>query len=211
MRRGISPGTGGVDIGGDWYSVVLLDDRRFAFVVGDVSGRGISAATIMARLRFTVRAYLLEGHPPHVVLEMCSRQLDIETDGHFATVLVGIGEIDSRRVTLANAGHLNPLIVDGVTATFAQSAAGLPIGLTTTTYGSSTFVMPPGSMLVAFTDGLVERRGEGIDLGLERLAEAAARPAPSLDRLLSELASELAGQELTDDVAVLAFRWRDSS
>lgn len=204
-------GTGGVDIGGDWYSVVLLDERHFAFVVGDVSGRGISAAAIMARLRFTVRAYLLEGHPPHIVLEMCSRQLDIETDGHFATVLVGIGEMDSRRITLANAGHLNPLVVDGATATYVESSAGLPIGVNPTTYTAISFVMPPGSMLVAFTDGLVERRGEGIDLGLQRLAEAACRPAGSLDLLLTELTSEVVGPELNDDIAVLAFRWRDPS
>jgi serine phosphatase RsbU (regulator of sigma subunit) len=203
-------GAGGVDIGGDWYSVVLLDDRRFAFVVGDVSGRGISAATIMARLRFTVRAYLLEGHPPHVVLEMCSRQLDIQADGHFATVLIGIGEVDSRRITIANAGHLQPLIVLGETARFADCPAGLPLGVSPTTYTSSTFVMPPGAMLLAFTDGLVERRGEGIDVGLQRLAEAATELTLDLDALLGRLTSDLL-EHAADDVAVLAFRWSDNA
>jgi serine phosphatase RsbU (regulator of sigma subunit) len=202
-------GAGGVDIGGDWYSVVLLDSRRFAFVVGDVSGRGISAATIMARLRFTVRAYLLEGHPPHVVLAMCSRQLDIETDGHFATVLVGIGDVDSRQITLANAGHLAPLIVLGTTAAFAECATGLPLGMSAETYTSSTFFMRPGSMLVAFTDGLIERRGEGIDVGLRRLADAATQPSPNLDVLLTRLTSDLLEQNALDDIAVLAFRWTD--
>ena len=102
-------GTVGVDIGGDWYSTLPIDDAHFAFVIGDVSGRGIDAASIMARLRFTIRAYLLEGHAPDTVLEMCSHQLDIEYDGHFATVLVGVGDLETRRVVLANAGHPRPI------------------------------------------------------------------------------------------------------
>ena len=106
-------GADGVDVGGDWYSLVQVDDERFAFVVGDVSGRGVNAATIMAQLRYTVRAYLLEGHRPGAVLEMCSRQLDIADDGHFATILVGIGDLSSREITLANAGHMNPLLLSG--------------------------------------------------------------------------------------------------
>ncbi len=200
-------GVGGVDIGGDWYSIVLLDDRHFAFVVGDVSGRGIDAATIMARLRFTIRAYLLEGHPPNVVLQMCARQLDVETDGHFATVLVGIGDVDSREITLANAGHLKPLLVSSTTSEFVDCDAGLPMGVSEEAYGASTILMPPGSMLLAFTDGLVERRGEGIDLGLQRLAEAACKPRPTLDELLTSILSDLVQHDATDDVAILAFRW----
>jgi hypothetical protein len=98
-------GADGVDIGGDWYSIVVIDDRHFAFVIGDISGRGVSAAAVMARLRFTTRAYLLEGHPPETVLRMCASQLDINDDGHFATVLIGLVDRDTREVTLANAGH----------------------------------------------------------------------------------------------------------
>ena len=104
-------GADGVDIGGDWYGCIALDDGHFSFVVGDVSGRGLSAATVMARLRFTIRAYLLEGHAPEVVLGMCSRQLDLEEDGHFSTVLVGVGDLTSGEVTLASAGHPAPLVL----------------------------------------------------------------------------------------------------
>ena len=69
--------------------------------------------------------------------------------------------------------------------------------------------MPPGSTLLAFTDGLVERRGEGLDDGLQRLAEAATEPRESLDELLTGVLSDLVRQDATDDVAILAFRWTE--
>jgi serine phosphatase RsbU (regulator of sigma subunit) len=195
-----------VDIGGDWYSLIPVDDDQFAFVVGDVSGKGLSAATIMARLRFTIRAYLLEGHPPDVVLEMCSHQLDVEDDGHFATVLVGTGNLTSGTIVLANAGHLNPLVVTASGAHYVSTVVGVPLGVGASRYPSTTLALASGSILVAFTDGLVERRGESIDLSLERLAQR-VRPAPTLEGLMSDLVGQVADDGSEDDVAVLAFRW----
>ena len=200
-------GAAGVDIGGDWYSLIPVDDHTFAFVVGDVMGRGVGAATIMARLRFTLRAYLLEGHPPEVALTMCSRHLDIVADEYFSTVLAGVGDTRTRQITLANAGHLNPLQVTGSGCAYIATALGPPLGIRQTTYAPATVTMPPGSTLLAFTDGLVERRGENIEDGMARLAAAADRPAPSLDGLLSGLLAELAQDGAEDDIAVLAFRW----
>lgn len=202
-------GVKGVDIGGDWYSLIPVDQRHFAFAVGDVSGRGVRAATVMARLRFTIRAYLREGHPPDRVLEMCSGEIDVLTDNHFSTVLVGIGNLETREITLANAGHLNPLLISDSHPEFVPTAVGLPLGVRRSTYRPTSFVMPPGSALVAFTDGLVERRTEGLDVGLQRLADAASSPAPSLEDLLTKVVAELAQDGSEDDIAVLAFRWRD--
>lgn len=201
-------GAVGVDVGGDWYSLVAVDERHFAFAVGDVSGRGISAATVMAQLRFTIRAYLIEGHRPETVLEMCSKHLEIVQDGHFATVLVGMGNLESREVTVANAGHLNPLILSGTNADYFKTSVGLPLGIAPGSYVATTVVMAPGSALVLFTDGLVERRGEDIDVGLERLARAAfSGPGETLEDLVTRVVTQLAdGSE--DDLAVLAFRWR---
>ena len=160
----------------------------------------------MARLRFTLRAYLLEGHPPDVALAMCSAQLDIEEDGHFATALAGIGDVSTGEITLANAGHLNPLLASPQKAVYMTTDVGPPLGITTATYNSNTFVLPAGSALVAFTDGLVERRGEDIDVGLQRLAEAATASAASLDDLLTALVTQMAHQGAEDDIAVLALR-----
>ena len=202
-------GADGVDVGGDWYSLVQIDDQRFAFVVGDVSGRGVNAATIMAQLRYTVRAYLIEGHSPGAALTMCSRQLDIAVDGHFATVLVGVGDLSTREITLANAGHLNPLLLAGDRARFVETTVGLPIGIGPGTYPETIVAMPPGSTLVAFTDGLIERRGEDIDLGFERLADAATDLGTTLDGGLTRLLSTVAEDTAGDDIAILAFRWVD--
>jgi serine phosphatase RsbU (regulator of sigma subunit) len=202
-------GAAGVDIGGDWYSLIPVDEHRFGFVVGDVMGRGVGAATIMARLRFTLRAYLVEGHPPEVALSMCSRHIDITTDEHFSTVLVGVADRRNRTVTLANAGHLAPLVVDDGGAAYVATPPGLPLGVRPTTYRPTTLTMAPGSTFLAFTDGLVERRGELIDVRLDRLARAAAVPAASLDGLLTALLVELVEDGAEDDIAILAFRWAD--
>jgi serine phosphatase RsbU (regulator of sigma subunit) len=203
-------GADGVDVGGDWYSIVQVDDQRFGFVVGDVSGRGVNAATIMAQLRFTLRAYLLEGHGPGVALGMCSHQLDIAVDGHFATVLVGVGDLGSREITLANAGHLSPLLVSGDESSFVETVVGPPIGIGPATYLETTIVMPPGSTLLAYTDGLIERRGEDIDRGFERLADAATGLDTTLDGVLTRLLSTVAEDAAGDDIAILAFRWVDA-
>jgi hypothetical protein len=203
-------GADGVDVGGDWYSLVQVDEQRFAFVVGDVSGRGVNAAAIMAQLRFTLRAYLLEGHGPGAALGMCSRQLDIAVDGHFATVLVGVGDLGSREITFANAGHLNPLVVSGDESSFVDTTVGLPIGIGPTTYVETTMVMPPRSTLLAFTDGLIERRGEDIDRGFQRLANAATDFDATLDGVLTSLLSTMAEDTARDDIAILAFRWIDA-
>ena len=201
-------GAAGVEIGGDWFSIITVDQRHFAFAVGDVSGKGVGAAAIMARMRFTIRAYLTEGHPPDTVLGMCSRQLHVNRDGHLATVLVGIGDVDSGVITMANAGHLDPLIVSGGKAEFAHSTVGLPLGVTAADYTPTIVQLAPGSALVAFTDGLVERRGESIDVGLARLARAATDTYTTLDGLLSTITSTLDSEGPDDDIAILAFRWR---
>ncbi|MCU1456277.1 MAG: hypothetical protein JWL73_369 [Actinomycetia bacterium] len=203
-------GAQGVDVGGDWYSLIRIDDRHFAFAVGDVMGRGVEAAAMMAHLRFTIRAYLLEGHQPDVVLGMCSQQFDISVDGRFATVLVGVGDLETGVVTLANAGHLEPLLVSRDGADFVPTAVGLPLGIAPSDYALHEVRMSPGSTLIAFTDGLVERRDEDIGAGLERLARAAATPSDDLDSFLSKLLLEMVPNGSEDDTAVLAFRWAGS-
>jgi serine phosphatase RsbU (regulator of sigma subunit) len=201
------PGTDGVEIGGDWFSLIEVDQRHFAFAVGDVSGKGVGAASIMARLRFTIRAYLMEGHPPDVVLGMCSRQLNVNRDGHLSTVLIGVGDIDSGVITLANAGHLNPLRVSEDSAEFIPTEVGLPLGVEPGSYSVTTVQLTTGSALVAFTDGLVERRGESLDLGLGRLIQAVRGRTCTVDDLLSRLLATLGPAGSDDDVAMLAFRW----
>jgi serine phosphatase RsbU (regulator of sigma subunit) len=201
------PGTQGMDIGGDWYSVLSIDDRHFAFVVGDVSGRGVSAASVMAALRFTIRTLLLEGNSPAEVLEKCSIQIRGDIEGHFATAVVGIGDMERHEVSLANAGHLNPLLVRAGSTGFVQTAVGVPLGIPGGGYESVTVSTPPTSTMIAFTDGLVERRGESIDVGMDRLATVTGAGHGPLDDLLTTIIGDLTDDQSEDDIAILALRW----
>lgn len=200
-------GAHGTDIGGDWYSVVALDAERFAFVVGDVSGRGVDAVAVMAQARFTVRAYLIDGHGPAAVLERCSRQFDIEADGHMVTVLVGVGNARTGEVTMANAGHPMPMLL-GDDVHQLTVPPGRPLGIGPATYAETTVRVPAGSTLFCFTDGLVERRDEDIDVGMDRLAatlqEATGRP---VDDLVAHAVASLRDADAADDIAALALRW----
>ena len=202
------PGSEGVEIGGDWYSVVAVDDTHFAFVVGDVSGRGVRAATVMAALRFTIRTLLLEGISPPTVLEKCAAQTrDLVTD-HLATVLVGVGDLATGTVVLANAGHLPPLqLLEDGSASFLDTAVGVPIGAPGGAYRATTVSTPAGSTLLLYTDGLIERRGEGLGVGLERLAAVARRAPRDLEGFLTSVCEELTQGSDEDDVAMLALRW----
>jgi serine phosphatase RsbU (regulator of sigma subunit) len=197
----------GVDIGGDWYSLNPIDEQHFAFVVGDVSGRGVGAAAIMARVRFTLRAYLLEGHPPERALAMCADQLDINTDGHMSTVLTGSADVRTREVTLACAGHPPPLLLDEHGARFIDVAVGPPLGTGPAQYQGTRFTMSPASTLISYTDGLVERRDEDLSTGLARLASLATEPSMGVEELLTHVLAGMTTAGAEDDIAILAFRW----
>lgn len=195
-----------VSVGGDWYSVIGTGGTRFAFVVGDVSGRGISAATTMAHLRFTIRAYLLEGHPPDRALELAARQITVAEEGHMATVLVGVGDAATGTVTLANAGHLPPVLRSPAGARLVEVAVDPPLGVGACAYSAQSITVAPGETLLLYTDGLVERRGELLDVGLGRLVDAASTQGDDLEVFVDTLIGRLTGPESTDDIAVLALR-----
>jgi hypothetical protein len=202
----------GVEIGGDWYSIVGLGGDRFGFVVGDVSGRGIDAVAVMARARFTISAYLLDGHSPAAALERCSHQFDIDVDGHMTTALVGIGDWRTGVLTLANAGHPTPLLVSAEGADFVTTLPGRPLGTGPGSYQSADVSMTPGTTLLCFTDGLVERRTEDIDTGMRRLATTARRATrASVADLVRHAVHTLRHDDAGDDVAVLAVRWVGAS
>jgi serine phosphatase RsbU (regulator of sigma subunit) len=203
-------GAADVDIGGDWYDVMELDNGDVLFVVGDVSGRGLAAGTIMASLRYAIRAYARQGDDPATILTKIADLIDVGESGHFATVLCGVIDAQRHTVTLANAAHPEPLLVDSDHAEFVSTDVGVPIGVDhSKPYVSVTVTVPPASTLVAFTDGLVERRGEVLDVGLARLREAAARNHASVDALLLDLAERLTPNGPADDIAILGVKWKN--
>ncbi len=199
-----------MEIGGDWFDAISCPDGGFIFVVGDVSGRGIQAAVIMASLRFAIRAYAAQGDAPSQILTKLCSLLDIGREGHFATILCGhIGQ-DRRTLTLSSAGHLPPLLVSDGHSTFVDLVIGPPIGTAPdATYASTSIHVPDDCTLLAYTDGLVERRGELLDIGLENLRQSVVRSDRPLDQLLSDVVEELTSKGSDDDIAILGLRWRD--
>ena len=183
-------GVKGVDVGGDWYDLIALDDRRLLLVVGDVSGRGLRAAATMAALRFAIHAYAAQNDPPDAILTKLSKLVNVRRSGQLATILCALVDVEAHRLTVTSAGHLPPLLISNGTGTFVQSEVGVPIGVRSgAKYTSTSIDTPPAATLLAFTDGLVERRGESIDAGLARLQRAAStqprrprRSAGPLDR-----------------------------
>jgi serine phosphatase RsbU (regulator of sigma subunit) len=205
------PGANGVDIGGDWYDIIPVGDQDFFFVIGDVSGRGVRAGTVMAALLFAIRAFISEGHPPHRILETLSGLLSVARDGHFATVLCGYVDVEGHRISFANAGHLPPLLITPDSGEFLSTTVGPPIGVPAPDgYRTQTTTVPPGATLIAYTDGLIERPRESLDDGLARLKAAAGvalQQDVSLDDLLATLVAGLAHDGHSDDTAILGVRW----
>jgi serine phosphatase RsbU (regulator of sigma subunit) len=202
------PGVEGMEVGGDWYDLIALDDRRLLLVVGDVSGRGLRAATTMAALRYAIHAYAAQGDPPATLLAKLSRLLDVGSEGQLATVLCALVDVQARQVTVTSAGHLPPLMIVNGDGRFVQSEVGLPVGVDREpSYASSTISAPPGAIFLAFTDGLVERRGESIDTGLERLRQYASGNHATLDELLTRVLGHLRKEAVNDDTAIAGIRW----
>ena len=200
-------GAQGVDIGGDWYSVIAIDDDQFAFVVGDVSGHGVDAVAVMAHARFTLRAYLVDGDSPQRALEKCSRQFDISVDDHMITAIAGIGNWRSGEMVMANAGHPPPLLVTDGQAEYVSIPAGPPLGIGPSSYESTTVTMTGGSTLILYTDGLIERRTEDIDTGMRRLADVVLPIASDpVEDLVDQVLTSLRDEDAADDIAVLAIR-----
>jgi serine phosphatase RsbU (regulator of sigma subunit) len=200
------PATRGLEIGGDWYSIVRIDEDRFAMVIGDVTGHGIDAAGVMARARYTIRVLVGLGFPADEALERTSRELDMDVGDQFATAAVCVVDRSAQQLTVASAGHLPPLLITAGQAEFVKIEPGEPLGVSGPAPVPSSISFASGSTLVAFTDGLVERRGETIDVSLERLAAAAAQSPSHPEQLIEHLLTALVGTDHEDDIAMIAVR-----
>lgn len=198
-----------LEVGGDWYDLIPRGPGCCVFVVGDISGRGLPAATTMAALRFAVRAYLAQGDDIETVLAKLRRLLRVETDHQFATVLIGELDAPAGRLRVVCAGHFPPVLVSGGRAELLDCPVAPPVGVDTATPPVATEVRLPGAAtLLAFTDGLVERRGEAIDTGLDRLRTlAAGADGQPLEPFLDHVLQALTAGAGTDDTVLVGLRW----
>ena len=195
------------DIGGDWYDAFELPSGDVWVMAGDVVGHGLQPAIIMGRLRSTLRAYALLRMSPEDVLRAANRKLQLFEPGAMATVICGVLTPPFDEFRFCSAGHLAPVLVHpGEQAQLLKCLPSPPLGvlpeLEPVSVGSA---LRDGSTLVLYTDGLVERRGELITHGLERLRSTVHDEIP--ERLCAQVMDAMIGSYApADDVAVLALR-----
>ncbi len=202
------PAGSGIKIGGDWYDVFQLPNGRVAFVIGDVVGRGPLAASVMAETRTAMRAYLIEDHALTEVMSRLNELLISLGRSRAATVAALELDLELNQIDVVSAGHLPPVLIDGAgRARFWSPPQGPPLGIVPGhRYESARESLDADGALLLFTDGLIELRGEPIDVGLERLrvaaeASAGGEEASLADRVYRALAGRIG---LEDDVALLA-------
>jgi PAS domain S-box-containing protein len=196
------------EVGGDWYDVIAMPAGQVGLVMGDVAGKGLAAASMVGRLRSAMRAYALEGHAPADVVDRLNQLVWSEVeDGHMTTMVYVVLDPLEGKVTWVNAGHLPPLAVtsDGM-ARFLEGPSSVPLGVMSyPAYEAAEAEMPLGGTVLLYTDGLVERPGELLDHGLDRLAAAVrgerVGPQELCDHVLEQLVPAAGA---SDDVALLA-------
>jgi serine phosphatase RsbU (regulator of sigma subunit)/DNA-binding response OmpR family regulator/anti-sigma regulatory factor (Ser/Thr protein kinase) len=196
-------------VGGDWYDAIMLADGCLGLVIGDVVGHGIGAATLMAELRAALRAYAIAdpGSPARAISSL--NALVASTHGRMvATLLYMVVNANGTHARFASAGHPPPLLASGNGTRFLAPPTGAPLGVTShTSYEDFECELEPGSTLLLYTDGLVERRGEVIDAGLARLTMALASAPHDLEDLCAHvLACAEDGSRMNDDTALVAVR-----
>ncbi len=216
------PANSKAGIRGDWFDVIPLSGARVALVVGDVVGHGIQASATMGRLRTAVLTLAEIDIPPDELLTQLDDlvlRLDreagpsspevAEPEGEVvgATCLYAVYDPVSRHCTLARAGHPAPAVVhtDG-TVDFPDLPAGPPLGLGGLPFESAELVLPEGSLIALFTDGLIEAADRDVDIGLMRLREALSNVPPSLEDACDRVLRAMLPDKPSDDVALLLAR-----
>ena len=199
-----TPGSGGV--GGDWYDVFTLPSGELCVVIGDVAGSGLPAAVIMGRMRSALRAYALETRDPAEVLDRLDRKMQHFEPDAMATVLYAVIDPGLEQMNVCLAGHFPPVIAyPGQPAELAGVATGVIIGFAEVRRPVTTVPIPPGALLCFYTDGLIERPGEVIDDGLNRLCQAVTAQSP--EAACAAVMHALVGSgPARDDIALLMVR-----
>ncbi|KRB45091.1 PP2C family protein-serine/threonine phosphatase [Terrabacter sp. Root181] len=203
---------GRTDVGGDYYDVSGLDDGRVTVVLGDVMGRGVDAAVAGSRMRSAARVLATQDPEPDALAGAMDRFMATEPPTQMASSVYLLFEPARDDLAVVVAGHPPPLLVSGGRTRFVTEDGSPVHGLGEIPRLAARVPFVAGDLLLMYTDGLVERRGESIDIGLKRLQVAAEElltdvgDDADLDDVLAELAEVVSDPDRHDDVAVLAFR-----
>lgn len=200
------PGGGDVRVGGDWYDAIQLPDGRLGLVIGDVAGHGIGSAALMSQLRNALRAYALEHLTPNGVVHRLDTLLYHLEPRALATMVYLIYDAQSGLLSLTAAGHPYPLLAspDGQRQ-YLRGGRTLPLGAGEGSERQTQEVrVTPGSTLVLYTDGLIERRRRPLDDGFTKLAQVVDPAAGDPEQTCETIVQQLLGEgRPADDVAIL--------
>ncbi|CAG7603369.1 PAS domain S-box-containing protein [Actinacidiphila bryophytorum] len=222
------PGSMETEVGGDWFDVIELPGHRTALVVGDVMGRGLRAAVAMGELRTAVRTLaMLDLEPGEVLsaLDEVVRGLGAPTPGrtrrtkergdsdltevYLATCVYVVYDAVTRRCTIANAGHLPPVVVEpGESPLLLELPRGVPLGVGGEPFEESEVELPEGALLALYTDGLVESRSLPLDEGLDAFRQSLDGPERPLEDICDHVLATVDTAHGEDDIALLMARIR---
>jgi sigma-B regulation protein RsbU (phosphoserine phosphatase) len=201
-------------VGGDYYDYIQLPGGRHAVIVGDVAGKGMSAALLMARLSADVRFSLAsEPDPAKAVQQINEGFARHDWQDRFVTMIAAVLNPTTSELVVVNAGHMAPLLRrrGGAVEEIGEDAAGLPLGVAQGyEYQSYTHKLEPGDVLTLFTDGFSEAMNGQRELyGLERLKELVKSPVGSGanfgPHILEDVRRFVNGVDQSDDMCLVCF------
>ncbi len=204
------PAESGMEVGGDWYDAFWIDDTTIALVVGDVVGHGVDAAATMGQVRSAVRALVSTGLLPAALLERLDEYAWRHDVAKMCTLVYAELSLPTGVLRFASAGHPPPLLaIPGEEPRFAWGGRSAPLDAYAFdgSRDEAIEVLPPGSMVLLYSDGLVEQRARPLDDGMERLrTTVGAHGSDPVSTLLGRLIRELPDPEHRDDICMLGAR-----
>ncbi|MGW0874162.1 SpoIIE family protein phosphatase [Streptomyces sp. NPDC002740] len=195
------PASEHAEIGGDFYEAVQTVNGLL-LAIGDVVGHSVTAATVMGEVRHALRAYAIEGHPPHHILQRLETLLGQSQPGITVTLCLVLVTPDEHHLHIANAGHIPPLVVHPRHGPRFHTPHGPLLGLGLPHPPPTVLEVPDGTRLLMVTDGLVEVRTASLDATLAELREAVAEGPDDLEEMCDLLLARF-GQNKDDDIALI--------
>ena len=196
-------------VAGDWFDFIDLGDQRYGIALADVSGKGMSAALVMSATRAILRSLGPLYSSPAQTLEHLNRTITEDLPpGKFVTMVYGVLDAGSRKLTLASAGHLRPLLINHHSS-FLELDTGLPLGLGVSSYPQCTITLTPGTQLLLYTDGITEAMDSNEEeYGPARLIEHFQQAEACVEGLIAAVRRFSTGSELADDATAILIRSR---
>jgi sigma-B regulation protein RsbU (phosphoserine phosphatase) len=196
-------------VAGDWFDFIDLGDERYGIALADVSGKGMPAALLMSATRAILRSLAkLYPSPGETLLHLNQTLSEDFPMGKFVTMIYAVLDARSREITVASAGHLSPLLINGE-CTFLDVDTGLPLGLGASSYPEYKIKLKPGTKLLFYTDGITEAENrDQEEYGSARLIEHFLQPGAGVEELIEKVQRFGHGSDRTDDATAVLIRSR---